>query len=105
VVITIPTATITTADATGVHRNTGCRLAAAGSGSQCLAYSTIIPIPISTPANPRLNATNSVIPNATRPTAIALSNNTNAEGHGTNPPLAPRASRLPIVISPSGTCE
>lgn len=62
-----------------------------------------MPIAISTPAKPKLNATSSASPNPILPTEIANNSSTIAEGHGTSPPLAPSAIRLPSVISPCGT--
>ncbi len=105
-VISKPNTTITAADSTGTSRSTGFRLVFSASGSQCfahfLAVTTIMPIAISTPASPRLNATNKTSPAATWPSEIELSSSTIADSHGTNPPLAPSAIRLPIVTSPSG---
>lgn len=98
-----PRQTITAAETTGTRRNAGWRLVFAGSGSQVFAYKTIIPIAISTPASPILKATSKINPTPTWPKEIEASNNTKADGQGTNPPLAPSAIRLPQVISPSGT--
>jgi len=95
--------TIANADSTGTNLKNGWRLVRCGSGSQCFAYKTIMPIAVKTPANPRLKATSRTNPSPTRPTEIANNSSTIAEGHGTNPPLAPRAIKLPKVTSPSGT--
>jgi len=102
-VINTPMQTMIAAEITGTSRKAGWRLVFAGSGSQFFAYNTIIPMAISTAARPMLNATSRINPAPTWPNEIEASSSTSAEGHGTNPPLAPRAIKLPIVMSPSGT--
>ena len=57
-----------------------------------------MPMAMSTPASPMLNATMSSSPKPIWCSATALSNTTRAEGHGTIPPDTPRASRLRQVI-------
>ena len=91
------------ADSTGTSRKNPWRLVWAASGSQCLAYRTIIPIAVSTPASPALKAINKINPSTALPSAMELNSSTRAEGHGAKPPLAPSAIRLARVISPSGT--
>jgi len=91
-----PIDVITAAEATGRYRYAGFPLA----GSTFLPYTAAIPIATSTTASPRLNATSRIKPNPIRPSATELNNSTSADGQGTNPPLAPSATRLPALASP-----
>ena len=100
-VIKTPKTTTTAEEATGTHFIQGEPPVWALAGSMRLVYSTATPIPISTPASPRLKEISRSNPNPTRPKAIALSNNTRADSQGTRPPLTASVMRFPQVISPS----
>ena len=64
------------------------------------AWITSRPTPVNVIASPRLNATTSSNPKATRPSAIDPSITTSADGQGRMPPETPSASSPRAVIGP-----
>ena len=102
-VMTMPITTITAADNTGSPRIKGLWELRCRSGTRFLAKRTTSPVAIRTIARPTLNDNRSVIPKPGRPSEMQVRSRISAAGHGTIPPLAPNAIRLPIVMSPSGT--
>lgn len=62
-----------------------------------------MPVAMRTIARPTLNDKRSIMPKPGRPSEMHVRRRINAAGQGTMPPLAPKAMRLPMVMSPSGT--
>ena len=73
------------------------------------AYMKTMPIAVSAPANPRLNANTKIKPKPILFKAIAPSMTTSAEGQGIKPPEMPSANKLRQVIgdpsAPGGRWE
>ena len=67
-----------------------------------LPFTNRSPSIVSTPASPRLKATTSTIPRATRLRETAVRSSTSADGHGRSPPEIPSPSKdLQVTGAPS----
>lgn len=91
------------ADATGASVNT--RPLSGRCATHLLACTIATPIAVNTPARPTLNVTINSNPKPMRFKLMAPNINTNAEGHGSNPPETPSASSPRHVIAAGGRWE
>ena len=89
--ISTPASEITSALATG--SSFGTRASNEKRSKKRRAYTNRQPDACQHRRQPRLKATTSTIPNSSRPSEIAPSSSTSAEGQGISPPLTPSASR------------
>ncbi len=90
------------ARALATGRKRGTRASKENRSNNRLAQIINMPMPVKTMASPTLKATTSNMPNSSRPREIALKRRTRAAGHGTRPPVTPRASKLrQVTFEPS----